>query len=287
MRCVKLSIETTAKSLDHVWICIALFWSSLYSLALCHVAVLQIRRAMSKTKSLVAAAEIFPAAILGTIVLWTTVIEVSILTFAVSKGYAIPFLSQYYDWKAAAPIVSSTIFFITLTLPIALIQAVVGFFQTFTHKSSGTYGNSCLSHSHHSSPALRYLLTTCVTPLASLTCTALRHSTDLLQLATLAGVIVLTVVRAAPTEAALKAALAVATSSTDAAASAAASVAAAIDAHLISTKALLVLQLILLLLPLVRFRASGVGSKEEVAAAQAKAAAAKPAVGSTAAKKAD
>lgn len=45
---------------------------------------------------------------------------------------------RYFEWKADAPIMKYIMLFVLAVLPLALIQVVVGFVQTFTHKASKT-----------------------------------------------------------------------------------------------------------------------------------------------------
>jgi len=95
--------------------------------------------AATLAKPLIAASEVFTGTILGMIMLWGLVVEISVLTYVLtSDANVLSFLINYYKWKANAPIVGYTMMFITLMFPLAAIQLSVGFFTTFTRKAPGT-----------------------------------------------------------------------------------------------------------------------------------------------------
>lgn len=70
-------------------------------------------------------------AIIGTLFLTISMLDLSIAMFG-----NIPLTLQWYIFKANAPILKPTVTAITLLVPIAILQSVVGVLQAFTHKAS-------------------------------------------------------------------------------------------------------------------------------------------------------
>ncbi len=97
-------------------------------------------------KPLVAAADIFPAVIAGTIMIWVIITELSVLTYALSTDKnVLGFVSEYYSWRDTAPIISKIVFIIACLFPVALLQCTVAFFQIFTRSASSTSPSSPFS----------------------------------------------------------------------------------------------------------------------------------------------
>lgn len=81
--------------------------------------------------------------IIGVFFTVISLIDLSVVSFG-----NIPFILQYYIWKANAPVVKPIITIITLLVPIAIIEGVISVYQIFTRKASKTRNlcdtlNSC------------------------------------------------------------------------------------------------------------------------------------------------